>query len=118
LIILSSADARSTPPPQVMNPPTFWAIFLSFGASFMMFANTSIVSAVPDGLVIARDEVFGIMIPAAVIIGMMIIVVLFPGTPPIQCLSATILLPNLSCCPFFTIAFVRSDVSLSLRPWT
>ena len=74
------------------------------------------MSAVPDGLVIALDEVFGITIPAAVMIGMMIIVVRFPGTPPIQCLSATMRFPNLICEPFFTIARVRSAVSLSESP--
>jgi len=115
-IILSSADAKSTPPPHVMKPPTFFAICLSWGALFIMFARTSIVSAVPDGLVIALEEVFGIFIPAAVMIGMIIIVVLLPGTPPMQCLSATMALPNLSCWPFFTIAFVRSEVSLSESP--
>jgi len=76
------------------------------------------VSAVPEGLVIALDEVFGMMMPAAVMIGMMIIVVLFPGTPPMQCLSATMRFPNLICEPFFTIARVRFAVSLSESPWT
>jgi len=84
----------------------------------MMFARTSIVSAVPDGLVIARDEVFGIRTPAAVRIGMMIMVVLFPGTPPMQCLSPTTLFLNLSLFPLFTIDRVKSAVSRSERPFT
>ena len=117
-IILSSADARSTPPPHVMNPPTELAIFVSFGALFIMFARTSMVSAVPEGLVIARDEVLGIKMPAAVTIGIIIIVVRFPGTPPMQCLSATILFLNFSLLPLFTIERVRSAVSLSVSPLT
>ncbi len=114
----SSAAARSTPPPQVMNPPTFSAMRLSFLASFLMLAMTSIVSAVPAGLVIARDEVFGIKRPVDVTIGMTSIVVLLPGTPPMQCLSRTIFLPKLRREPCLTIDLVNSAVSELLRPWT
>ena len=46
------------------------------------------VSAVPAGLVIARDDVFGTMTPSAATIGTTTIVVRWPGTPPMQCLSA------------------------------
>ena len=49
--------------------------------------DISIVSAVPAGDVMLLGDVFGIVKPAAAIIGTMIIVVLFPGTPPEQCLS-------------------------------
>ena len=38
-------------------------------------------------LEIALEEVLGIVNPAAPSIGTITIVVLFPGTPPIQCLS-------------------------------
>jgi len=48
------------------------------------------VSAVPEGEVIARDEFLGILIPAAAIMGTKIIVVLVPAIPPVECLSATI----------------------------
>jgi hypothetical protein len=50
-------------------------------------ASVAIVSAVPDGLVIARDDVFGMVSPSAVTIGTTTIVVRLPGTPPIECLS-------------------------------
>ena len=48
------------------------------------------VSAVPAGEVIARDDVFGIVRPCAATIGTTIIDVRFPGIPPMQCLSTTI----------------------------
>ncbi len=47
-------------------------------------------SAVPLHVVIARDELLGIVKPAAATIGTTISVVRVPGTPPIECLSATI----------------------------
>ena len=52
--------------------------------------STSIVSAVPDGEVMDLDEVFGMVSPAAAMMGMMRGVVRFPGTPPMQCLSRII----------------------------
>ena len=52
-------------------------------------ASTPIVSAVPAGLVMARDEVFGTVTPSAARIGTTIMVVRLPGIPPMQCLSAT-----------------------------
>ena len=74
------------------------------------------VSAVPAGDVIEREEVFGIVRPAAAIIGTTSIVVLFPGIPPIQCLSTMISLGltlKSSCFPTATIAFVSPIVSFS-----
>jgi hypothetical protein len=59
-------------------------------------ANTSIVSAVPAGDVIARDDVLGIVSPCAATIGTTIIDVRFPGMPPMQCLSTTMGLFQLS----------------------
>ena len=53
-------------------------------------ASTSMVSAVPAGEVMARDEVFGIVRPCAATIGTTIIEVRLPGMPPMQCLSTTI----------------------------
>jgi len=45
-------------------------------------ARTSMESAVPEGEVIALVDVFGIIKPAAAIIGTIIKETLFPGTPP------------------------------------
>ena len=48
------------------------------------------VSAVPAGEVIAREDVLGIVRPCAATIGTTIIDVRLPGIPPMQCLSTTI----------------------------
>ena len=47
------------------------------------------VSAVPAGEVIARDELFGIGSPLAATTATTIGVVRLPGNPPTLCLSAT-----------------------------
>ena len=47
------------------------------------------VSAVPAGDVMARDEVLGIVSPCAATIGTTIMDVRLPGMPPMQCLSTT-----------------------------
>jgi hypothetical protein len=52
--------------------------------------STSTHSHVAAGDVIAFEKVFGILIPREASNGIIIIVVSFPGTPHIQCLSATI----------------------------
>ncbi len=45
------------------------------------------MSAVPEGDVIALDDVFGINKPAAAIMGTINSETLLPGMPPIECLS-------------------------------
>ena len=62
------------------------------------------VSAVPAGEVIAREEVFGIIKPCAATIGTTIIEVRLPGMPPMQCLSTTIGWSHFNCVPAFAIA--------------
>ena len=62
------------------------------------------VSAVPAGEVMARDEVFGIVRPCAATIGTTIMEVRLPGMPPMQCLSTTIGLSQFSCVPASAIA--------------
>jgi hypothetical protein len=52
--------------------------------------NTFTHSHVAAGDVIAFEKFFGNLIPNDAINGTIIIVVSFPETPPIQCLSATI----------------------------
>jgi len=74
-------------------------------------AITSIVSAVPAGEVIARDEVLGIVRPKAVTIGTTIRVVLFPGRPPIQCLSTTNGEDHVSLVPTSIIDWVKLKIS-------
>ena len=75
------------------------------------------MSAVPEGDVIARDDVFGIVNPAAAITGTIIIVVRVPATPPAECLSATIPL-NFNFGPVSIMAFVRKYNSSSENPVT
>ena len=111
LIILSSAGARFRLPPQTMQPFVFLIILFIFFMLTETFARTSIVSAVPAGLVMLLELVFGIVKPAAAIIGTITIVVLLPATPPTQCLSITGYLSSFRISPCFAIAFVRRVVS-------
>ena len=68
-------------------------------------------NAVPEAEVIARDEVFGRVKPAAAQIATTKGVVLFPAISPMQCLSAIYFPGNFNLEPVFTIALVRSIVS-------
>ena len=70
------------------------------------------VSAVPAGEVMAREEVFGIISPCAATIGTTIIEVRLPGMPPMQCLSTTILRSHFSWVP--ASAMARDSASNSL----
>ena len=72
---------------------------------------TSIVSAVPAGEVIAREEVLGMRCPSAAMIATTIGVVRLPGNPPTQCLSSTGPPPQSKRSPTATIARVRAMVS-------
>ena len=65
------------------------------------------VSAVPAGEVIARDDVLGQSIPCAATIGTTSIEVRLPGRPPMQCLSTTRLSCQSNFRPQATIASVR-----------
>lgn len=69
------------------------------------------VSAVPAGLVIARDEVFGMTRPCEATIATTIGVVRLPGSPPTECLSTTIGASQASRSPASIIAWVRLTVS-------
>ena len=71
-----------------MHPPSFSTTFFIASTERVTGAKTSMVSAVPAGEVIAREEVFGMVSPASAQIETTIGVVLFPAIPPIQCLSA------------------------------
>ena len=73
----------------------------------------SMVSAVPAGDVIARDEVLGIARPSAATIATMIGVVRLPGSPPAQCLSTMTPAGQVNRSPTSTIAWVSASISLS-----
>lgn len=112
----SSAGLNCAVPPQTKHPPSFsTTVFISSEESVTL-VSTSIVSAVPAGEVIAREDVFGIVSPYAATMATTNGVVLLPGNPPMQCLSTTISLFQFSCFPEAIIAFVRSDISsISIR---
>ena len=74
-------------------------------------ASTSIVSAVPAGEVMARDEVLGIISPCAATMGATIREVRLPGMPPMQCLSTTMGRGQSRDRPEPTMARVSSRVS-------
>jgi hypothetical protein len=65
------------------------------------------VSAVPAGEVMARDEVLGHSRPCAATIGTTSIEVRLPGMPPMQCLSTTSGSRQSSVRPLATMASVR-----------
>jgi hypothetical protein len=92
------------------------AIFLSFLASKLMFANTSTMSAVPAAELMAREEVLGMRSPAAATIGTTRRVTLFPGTPPTEWKSKTGPRSNWIVSPVVTMALVRSTVSRMFMP--
>ncbi|HBH16769.1 MAG TPA: hypothetical protein DDW92_00680 [Candidatus Veblenbacteria bacterium] len=64
------------------------------------------MSAVPAGLVIAREEVLGINNPKLAIIGVTTMVVRLPGKPPMECLSTTSI-GRFICSPVSAIALER-----------
>ncbi len=88
-IILSSTGASPKAPPQTKQAFVLFTIFLISLIDKLTLVIVSMTSAVPAALVMALDEVFGIFNPAAAQIATVIGVVLFPATPPIECLSAT-----------------------------
>src|SRR3989338_5802789 len=88
-ISLSSAGARPREPPHARQAPFSFTILCNSEEEKSTRESVSITSAVPAAEVIAREEVLGITIPDAAHIETTIGVVLFPATPPIQCLSAT-----------------------------
>ena len=89
-IRMSSAGDRLTCPPQIRQPLQAATMAFISSTPTSTRASTSIVSAVPAGEVMARDEVFGMVRPCAATIGTTIIEVRLPGIPPMQCLSTTI----------------------------
>jgi len=116
LISLSSAGASPSAPPQARHALVFFTTCFSSFSGRTTSAIVSIVSTVPAALVIALEEVFGIVIPAAAHIATTIGVVLFPAIPPMECLSAIFFLFQERLLPVFAIASVRYFVSLKDIP--
>jgi hypothetical protein len=112
---LSSAGAKSKPHPQTKQQ-LFSSISFSIHAlSKLISIKTFTHSHVAAGDVIAFEKFFGILTPKLARIGIAIIVVSFPGTPPIQCLSATIShFGYLNITPHSAIALAVWYISLSV----
>src|SRR5680860_211333 len=110
-IRISSAGLNLAVLPQAMQPPSFSTTFLICAIVRFTIVITSMVSAVPAGDVMAREEVLGMVNPKAVTMDTMMGVVLFPGSPPIQCLSTTNFFSQLMRCPDEIIAWVRKVIS-------
>ena len=65
----SSVGERSTPPPQTRQPPVSATMRRIPSASNSTLQKTAIVSAVPAGEMMAREDVFGTVTPAATTMG-------------------------------------------------
>src|SRR3989344_1832893 len=104
LINLSSAGAKPRDPPQAKQAFVFFTTDFNSSRDKSTFATVSITSAVPEADVMAREEVFGITMPATAQIETTMGVVLFPGIPPIQCLSAILFESHLIFFPVLDIA--------------
>ena len=87
--ITSSTGEWLIRPFQAMQPPAASTVRRISSGARSTRASTSIASAVPAAEVIAREEVLGIVSPAAAAIGTTTMLTLVPGMPPRECLSAT-----------------------------
>lgn len=103
----SSAGLKDTEPPQTTQPFSFSTTLRIAATSRSTLVSTSIVSAVPAGDVMARDDVLGMVKPCAATMATTIGVVLLPGKPPTQCLSTISSCPQSSLSPLSTMARVR-----------
>ena len=112
---MSSAGLNLTAPPQTMHPPSCSTTLRMARISRFTGASVSMVSAVPAGEVMARDEVLGIVRPYAATMGTISSVVRLPGSPPTQCLSTTGDEGQLMRSPTSTMARVRAMVSAVSR---
>ncbi len=115
-MILSSEGASPREPPHARQAFLLLTIFMIFFNGSSTFEIVSITSAVPEAEVIAREEVFGRVSPTDAQIATVIGVVLFPATPPMQCLFAVYFPLNFNLAPVFTIAFVKEIISSKFIP--
>ena len=108
---MSSAGLSRTLPPQTMQPPSRSTTRRMAVTSRSTGAIVSIASAVPAGEVIALDDVFGIVSPAAATMATTSGVVRFAGSPPTLCLSTMTGPGQDSRSPAASIASVSAAVS-------
>src|SRR5574337_739537 len=112
-----SAGAMFIAPPQTTQPPLLFTAARIWRSSRSTGASMAMVSAVPAGEVIAREEVLGMVRPMAVAMATTIGVVRLPASPPMQCLSTTIGRSQRRCLPVSTIARV-SAITSSRPKWS
>ena len=105
-------------PPHTNAPPTVSPISLSFSADTSMLQKVSTKSDVPQALLMARDDVLGIISPAAAQMDTTMGVILFPGTPPMLWKSYTGPLSNLMTSPVSTMARAKAAISSMSIPST
>ena len=110
-IRMSSAGLRLIAPPQAMQPFSRSITVRIALSSRFTGARTSIVSAVPAGDVMAREEVLGMTRPKAAQIATMMGVERLPGKPPTECLSAMMAWPQARRLPVSTMAWVMAMIS-------
>jgi hypothetical protein len=114
LINLSSAGAKSNPHHQTKQQFVFCTNSSMPSLSKLIFIRTFTHSHVAAGDVIDLEKFFGILIHKLAIKGINTIVVSFPGTHQIQCLSAMIShFGYLNIAPHSAIAFAVRYVSSS-----
>ena len=116
LMTMSSTGAMFIPPPHANTPPTSSATRLRVSTSSSTLQKVSTKSDVPQALLMAREDVFGIMTPAAATIDTTMGVILFPGTPPKLWKSNTGCLSNLIMSPVWAMALVKSAISSMSMP--
>ena len=78
----SPAGPRSVAPVHENTPPTSEAMRLTSSESRSTSQKVSTKSAVPQALLMALDDSFGMVRPASAAIDTTMGVILFPGTPP------------------------------------
>ena len=116
MMTMSSTGARFIAPPHANTPPTSSDTRFSESASISTLQKVSTKSEVPQALLMARDESFGIMIPAAATMDTTMGVILFPGTPPRLWKSNTGCLSNSMMSPVLAMALVKSAISPMFIP--
>ena len=107
----SSAGESCAVPPQARHPRCSRTMLCNCSSGSSTLASTSMVSAVPAGEVMAREEVLGHSMPCAATMGTTSIEVRLPGMPPMQCLSTTSGSCQSSRWPVCTMASDRKNTS-------
>lgn len=107
----SPAGPRSVAPVHENTPPVSSEMRRTSSASRSTLQNVSTKSAVPQALLIARDDSLGMVSPAAATMDTTIGVILLPGRPPKLWKSKTCLSWNVSSSP--VSAYARAMAAIS-----